>query len=76
MRCQCLRCDHHESPCENHEGQLDLFSDGVITLVEYQGQNLCLRCLPKPPAKPRGDYYYNKREDKRLSKQDTLFLFL
>lgn len=76
MRCQCLRCDHHAEPCENHEGQLGLFSDEAITLAKYQGQNLCPRCLPKPPAIPRGDYFYNKREDKRLKKQDTLFLFL
>lgn len=75
-QCQCLQCDAHDGRCQNHEGQMDLFSSEVITLVTFRGKLLCPKCCPRPPALPRGDYYYNKREDKRLKKQDTLFLFL
>lgn len=75
MRCECECCKHHADRCENHEGQLSLFDDSTVSLVEYGGAKLCAQCLPKPPALPV-DYHYSKREAQRLAKQETLFLFL
>ncbi len=75
MRCECLGCKNHEKQCLNHEGQLNLFSDEVIRVTTYDGKKICDLCAPKPIASPRSDWFYNKNEAKRLSKQETLFIF-
>lgn len=76
MRCECLKCEHHEARCLNLDGQLSLISEPPIQLVEYQGRKLCEQCLPKPAALPADYRHYSKREAKRLAKQETLFLFM
>ena len=76
MRCQCLGCKYHEGRCLNMDGQLSLFDDSVIIVAHNGEEARCTYCAPRPFAKPRGDLFYNRREDERLKKQETLFIFL
>jgi hypothetical protein len=73
LQCECKGCTNHEGRCQRHDGQQDLFLDEPVRLFKFKGQHICKTCLPRPVAV--GGVNYNLKEDERLKRQDTLFLF-
>lgn len=82
-QCECHDGEHcqgnHQQAghrCRNIEGQMALFSEGVILLFEQRGLMLCEGCLLKPIVEPANlDHSLYNRDRKRLGTQETLFDF-